>query len=121
MAKKPSDITVFLDVAIGDRREAEEQEKAYAFAQQFWEASRNTFGWLSSLEEVSKDEEQRELFVEAFDADPQWGGRGKCRMDYPDALTKGRLIVQLHVDAAPKACEVSQCLASPFKQTSKAN
>ena len=111
MPTSPSPVHVYLDVAIGDREEAEKQEKAYDLTKAFLEATRSTYGWPSSLEEIVRggesDDETRELFVEAFQSDPQWSGKGDCRVDAPNALVCGRLVVELAIQAAPKACEVS--------------
>jgi len=112
-------VNVFIDIEVGDQELARKQENDYRLAQEFLLAIGAQYGWPASLDALN--EEAQELFLESFSMDPTWSGRGEARLKPSDALTKGRLEIDLDWAAAPKACENFRCLCTGEKGRGKSS
>lgn len=110
---------VFLDIEVGDQAAAAAQEQSYRLTQGFLEAVGAQYGWPTRLADL--DSEAQEILLEAYSSDPAWSSQGPARLQPPDALTCGRLVVALDVKAAPKACENFRCLCTGERGKGKAS
>eukprot|EP00890_Picochlorum_soloecismus_P001590 jgi/Picsp_1/2431/NSC_05892-R1_peptidyl-prolyl cis-trans cyclophilin-type len=97
------DMSVFMDIAAGDREQAKEQERDYSLSKEYLKIIYQQFGWPDDLSKLS--DESKEMFNEMFLADSRFSKLGNPRLDPPDALRSCRFRIELFSKQVPKACE----------------
>lgn len=108
----------YLEIGIGDASEFERLTAAYENARAFCQASGPIFGLPSAIDEL--DDEQREILLEAYDADKAWASLARTCIK-PPPLSAGRIILTLRDDVAPKTTANFKCLLTGEKGVGKAS
>lgn len=107
----------FIEVGIGDPVAHQEEMAAYQRCRAFCQASGPIFGLPSDIDEL--DDDQREMLLEAYDADKAWANLSRPCIR-PPALSAGRILLTLRDDVAPKTTANFKALISGDRGLGKA-
>eukprot|EP00455_Lapot_gusevi_P018206 TRINITY_DN1988_c0_g1_i2.p1 TRINITY_DN1988_c0_g1~~TRINITY_DN1988_c0_g1_i2.p1 ORF type:complete len:242 (-),score=34.34 TRINITY_DN1988_c0_g1_i2:67-792(-) len=106
----------FLDIDIGNAAEYEAQKTEFERAQEFARTNGASYGMKTSVLEMG--EEEKEALKDIYLSNPALASL-PIRLDPPQSLRVGRLVIQMLDDAAPKACENFRALCTGEKGVGK--
>ena len=108
----------YLEIGIGNIAEHERLLSAYENGRAFCQASGAIYGLPSDIDEL--DDDQREILLDAFDADKAWFSLPRS-CNKPPPLSAGRIILTLRDDVAPKTTANFKALITGEKGLGKAS
>ncbi|KAI8819453.1 cyclophilin [Fimicolochytrium jonesii] len=115
----PQPTLVFLDIRIGDPSAQAAALDAYSRATAFIAAKGAALGVDGNVKPEALEDWQREMVLEAYQADPVWRAKGPISVTPPPSLPGGRLHIRLHTTTAPKTTLNFSTLCTGSKGLSK--